>query len=666
MDNGNTDGFQFIQANPLFQALDTNELEAILACLQVVHYLRGDVILERGVWHGRLYVVMKGAVSVLPEAAPYAVARLERGECFGELSLLTGEPPNATIRVEQDVTLLSLSQADLLELLGVCPTLLKNMHTMLARRLTRTNQQLAATRHYAQLVLLSAVEAPDTGEERSLFIHIVTALAQRTHKRVLLLALDGLKECGLPRFAVHPEQLRPTVLACLHEATTMQAHSAPTLADDGQHFAALTALAETRAELPTFDDGVRKVLADLGLLYDYVVLTATSMTPPEFVTALTCHDEPRPEYVVKQHLALLAADRVQQHEAQQLAAQADAVCVVHVPELPTIGMQDVYAEKLATSVLRVLPEQDALLQRCWQQGLTLATLAADEPLSRGVDFIARYIAHQTVGIAFGGGGARGFAHLGVLEALLAHSVPLDYIAACSSGIITAGTYLLGKSLAESEAIFMQIQRNITRWTLPRTAIFSNRGIKQMLLDLCGDKRFEDLTTPFAMVAVDLSTRSGVVLDRGPLWQAGLASVALPGIFPPVVIGQHLLMDAGIHDPVPIRLTRKMGAHILLASELGGQDPPALERAAPWLAEAELHGLPSERSPHIVDLLLRSYDLIMATIGMHSIREADVVFRPKLHTIPLRQFSKGRKFVASGYDAVEQMLPALKQHLPWLA
>jgi hypothetical protein len=86
--------------------------------------------------------------------------------------------------------------------------------------------------------------------------------------------------------------------------------------------------------------------------------------------------------------------------------------------------------------------------------------------------------------------------------------PLDYIAACSSGIITPGMYLIGKSFAESEAIFLEIQRQIVQWSFPRTSIFSNKGVKRMLREYCGDLRFEDLTTPFAMVAIDLTTRGG--------------------------------------------------------------------------------------------------------------------------------------------------------------
>jgi predicted acylesterase/phospholipase RssA len=126
----------------------------------------------------------------------------------------------------------------------------------------------------------------------------------------------------------------------------------------------------------------------------------------------------------------------------------------------------------------------------------------------------------------------------------------------------------------------------------------------------------------------------------------------------------------MHDPVPVRLLRKMGADILIASELGGQEPPALTNATPWLEKtlADVQGQKAQRrmrAPMIGDVLLRTYDLAMATIGMHSIREADLVIRPQLHRVSLRQFSEGRKFVVAGREAVEQSLPELQAFLPWV-
>lgn len=656
----NVEPHKLIEASPLFRDLQPRETADVIARLQPVSFPRGTRILERGSWHGQLYIVATGLVSVLLQEDHHelAVAQLGPGECFGEMSLITGEPPSATVRAEQDTSLWALPQADFLALIGTCPTLLRNINAILALRLNRTNQQILVN-HATELVWLSLLDDAAQPLQRSLSAHIADALAVRSQKRVLLLEVCGQDEATAPRFAHHAEQLRPALLDCARDHSLLARHRAPTRTADGQRFAALATLASHAQQLVELDNGNLSAILDVASAYDYVLLVTTNSTPRALAQSI----------VALSNRSLMIVSHTMLHEATAwLAAHeaaTSAVFVAHTPARATIGSQDDYATQLGCDVTRLLPSDMSLLAQCWDERKTLHEFAGNAELTKAVDFVARFVAHQTVGIAFGGGGARGFAHLGVLEQLVRRGVPVDYIAACSSGIITPGMYLIGKSFAESEDIFLQIQRNIVRWRIPRTAIFSNSGLKRMLRDLCGELRFEDLATPFAMVAVDLSTRSGVVLDRGLLWQASLASTALPGIFPPVLVGDHILMDAGMHDPVPIRLLRKMGAHILVASELGGQEPPTLESATPWLKESPRHQHKYARSPHIVDLILRTYDLAMATIGMHSIREADIVIRPKLHRVSLRQFSEGRKFVAAGREAVEQSLPELREYLPWL-
>ena len=704
---------KLIEASALFRNLKPHETEAIIARLLPTSYKRGARILERGIWHGQLYIIASGQVSVLLHdegvegqladksavgvlnLAPtenYIVARLGPGECFGEMSLITGEPPSATIRAEEDTTLWSLPQADFLTLIGDCPTLLQNINSILSQRLVRTNRQILGGRT-GERIWLHLADRSNTPEARSLALHIADALAVRSRKRVLLLELCGQDEAVGPHVATFPDQVRPSLFDCIEDASRFQLHRTPTFSAGGEYYPALAALAGTSEQLLALEGSnesssngeftrngefvrsgggqprhyISIALPELSRLYDYLLLVTTQSTPPSLMQATI-------EYC-QRSVILVAADVGSQFRAPLASyasahpfdAQTNGLFVAHVPEQPTIGIQDYYAARLGYPVKRLLPADTPLLEQCLRHHVSLRQVAPEAALTKAVDFVARSIGHQTVGIAFGGGGARGFAHLGVLERLLHYNIPLDYIAACSSGIIAPGMYLIGKSFPESEKIFLEIQRHIVQWTLSRISIFSNRGMKHMLRSLCGDMRFEDLTTPFAMVAVDLATRSGVVLDRGPIWLAGLACVALPGIFPPVLVGEHILMDAGMHDPVPIRLVRQMGADILLASELGGQEPPSLQNATPWLEEATqfFASAGRQRSPHIVDLLLRTYDMAMATLGMHSIREADVVIRPKLHRISLRQFSEGRKFVVAGREAVEQSLPALKEHLPWL-
>ena len=668
---------QLIEASTLFRDVLPDELAEVIKRLQPSHYPVGTHILERGVWHGWLHLIASGYASVLLENsadgfAPFAheqyvVARLGMGECFGEMSLITGELPTATIRADEDVTVWSLSQTDFLTLIGICPTLLRNINAILTRRLSRTNQHILAHQQCERIWLACLEQADDVDalKEHALSMHIADALASCTHKRVLLLDLCGRDVSASAHYAIHAEQARPTLYECARDATLLQKHSTPTMTSAGQHFAAMTAEAPAQEQVRSLDTGILSVVTDLAVHYDYILLVTTQHTPAHMVQAVKNQS---------QKTIVVVSAGVGRDALLSLIGQTTiqpAVFVAHVAERPTIGVQDTYAEALGYPVTRLLPADDALLKRGWQEQQTLQQIDASAELSKAVHFVARSIAGQTVGIAFGGGGARGFAHLGVLDGLLQHGVPVDYISACSSGLITPGMYLIGKSVTESEEIFLDIQRHIVQWNIPRSSIFSNRGLKRMLREICGELRFEDLTTPFAMVAVDLTTRAGVVLERGFIWQAALASVALPGFFPPVIIGEHILMDAGMHDPVPIRLVRKMGADILLASELGGQEPPALESATPWLLEAEseqqglLQRKKQQRSPHMIDLMLRTYDLAMATIGMHSIREADIVIRPKLHRVSLRQFSEGRKFVSAGREAVEQAMPALKARLPWL-
>src|SRR5216683_841158 len=573
---------KLIDASPLFRNLQPHETANIVARLRPVSYEHGTRILERGVWHGQLYIIASGQVSVLLQednGASARVAQLGPGECFGEMSLITGEAPSATVRAEQNTALWALPQSDFLTLIGSCPTLLQNINAILSLRLARTNQQILSN-HAAERIWLSLVDNPAVPLERSLIFHIAEALARRSQKRVLLLEMCGQDQATGPHFATQPGQMRPGLQECAHDHSLLQAHHVSTLTPGGQYYAAVAALTAT-PEQALDSSALVATLIDLAGLYDYLLLVTTPATPPDLVQVIA-EQCARALVIVS---ANVGAQFIAPSALEKGTHNAPSIFVAHVPERPTIGLQDRYTAQLGHAITRLLPADTPLLAQCWERQAATGQLEAGAELTKAVDFVARHIAHQTVGIAFGGGGARGFAHLGVLERLLHYGIPVDYLAGCSIGVLPASLYLMGKSIAESEALFLDIHRHIVRWGFPRLSIFSNRGLKRELQKRCGDLRFEDFSTPFAMIALDLAMRTEVVLDRGPLWLAALASVSIPGIFPPVTIGKHMLMDAGMHDPVPVRLVRKMGADILIASELGGQEPPALESATPWLEES---------------------------------------------------------------------------------
>ena len=542
----------------------------------------------------------------------------------------------------------------------------------LTQRLARVSQHLAPA-HRAETVWLALIENPGNPLERSLTFHIAEALAVRSCKRVLL--VDASEPDGLvaARFATCSDQLRPSLFECACDPGSLHRHQAPTVTSDGQHYPAITTLLPITTRQGGFgvrgsdDFDIYSILRDLARYYDYLLLVTSGMTPHRLVE--TVAENCSRAVLLISHDAI---DRARGHTAF-LPSIAElercqipySVFVAHVPELPTIGVQDSYSRRLGHSVTRLFPADTLLLDESWKRRTALSAIAPHAALRQAVDFVARHIAHLTVGVAFGGGGARGFAHLGAFERLLHYGIPVDYLAGCSIGVLPPSLYLMGKSFAESEALFSDIRRHIMRPGLSCMSIFSNSGLKREIRHHCGDARFEDLSLPFAMVALDLTTRTEVVLDRGPLWLAALASVSLPGIFPPITIGKHVLIDAGMHDPVPTRAVRRMGADILLGVDVDDREPLLLESATPWLKEAEYIPARKSRSLHMINVLMRAYEVSQSTINMHSNLEADVVIRPQTLSVSLLQFSKGPQLVAAGREAVERVLPALQELLPWL-
>ncbi|HAE82897.1 MAG TPA: hypothetical protein DCK85_05875 [Ktedonobacter sp.] len=691
---------EVMKASKLFHGLQPQEIAEIGAHLQLVNCQRGERILEQGIWHSRLYIIASGQVSILLQgAAPeegtafttpgkptwsgqdsgkrersaaqyHIISQLGPGECFGEMSLITGDPPSATVRAERDTVLWSLTHLDFMTMISACPTLLSNINAILAQRLARMNQHIGPA-HTAETLWLALVENPGTPLERSLAFHIAHALVGRSRKRVLLVDMGEQDALLAAHFATHRDQLRPSLLECAQDPGSLRKHESPTVTSEGRRYPAITTLLpmSTRqfgvSEPGDFD--MPSTLRDLAECYDYLLLVTARATAAAVLETVagSC----------SRAILLISSDALGK-EGESTAALSltpgleslpvpYAIFIAHVPEHPTIGAQDRYARRLGHSVTRLLPADTPLLEESWQRQMALNEAAPHAVLTQTVDFVARYIAHLTVGIAFGGGGARGFAHLGAFERLLHYGIPVDYLAGCSIGVLPPSLYLMGKSFAECEALFLGIHRHIVRWGLPHMSILSNRGLKREIRNRCGDLRFEDLSTPFAMVVLDLATRTEVILDRGPLWLAALASVSIPGIFPPVTIGNHLLIDAGMHDPVPTRAVRRMGTDILLGLDVDGREPLSLERATPWFDEAKSTPARKSLAPHFVDVLLRAYEISTATVNMHSARDADLVLRPRTQSVSLLQFTKGPQLIAAGREAVEQSLPALQELFPWL-
>src|SRR5258707_14753683 len=175
-------------------------------------------------------------------------------------------------------------------------------------------------------------------------------------------------------------------------------------------------------------------------------------------------------------------------------------------------------------------------------------------------------------LALGGGFARGFAHLGVLQVLEQNHIPISHIAGTSVGSILGAAYASGAPLARIIATCRTLRfRDIARWRVSRLGLASNQRLGELIERVFDSRQFEDLRIPMAVVATDLNSGEPVVLSHGNLVDAIRASCAFPGLFEPVEIGTRCLADGGLVAPVPTRAARELGAAAVIGVSVGIQD-----------------------------------------------------------------------------------------------
>jgi NTE family protein len=178
--------------------------------------------------------------------------------------------------------------------------------------------------------------------------------------------------------------------------------------------------------------------------------------------------------------------------------------------------------------------------------------------------------NSSIGIALGGGGARGIAHIGVLRAFEENDIKISHISGTSIGALVASYYAYGKSIDDIKDIGEALNfTSVIGLSLHKKGLFSTRSIEKMIIRDLGDVNIEDAKIPLAICATDISTGEQVILDRGNLAKAVSASTAVPGIFIPVEIDNKSLVDGGISENVPISLLDKMGAGFTIGVNLNG-------------------------------------------------------------------------------------------------
>ncbi|MEZ4541276.1 MAG: patatin-like phospholipase family protein [Chloroflexota bacterium] len=270
-----------------------------------------------------------------------------------------------------------------------------------------------------------------------------------------------------------------------------------------------------------------------------------------------------------------------------------------------------------------------------------------------------------LGLVLGGGGARGLAHIGVMQVFQRESVPVDLIAGTSMGALVGALYAAGVPIATvkeevGRLSSLKEQLKLVDVNLSAAGLsLGGRRIYNFMADLLGeDLTFADLRLPLAMASVDIRTGREVVLQGGLVIDAVRASISVPGIFEPVNLGDYRLVDGGVLDNVPVDVARSMGATQTIAVDV----LPSFSRNRPGMAPVET-GLQLPFGPSSFTELYNVVMIMLAALTDSRLSEyrPDLIIRPELPAgITLMSgFSRAEEIIAAGETAAEDALPAIR-------
>jgi NTE family protein len=246
-----------------------------------------------------------------------------------------------------------------------------------------------------------------------------------------------------------------------------------------------------------------------------------------------------------------------------------------------------------------------------------------------------------VGLALGGGFARGIAHIGVLRVLEENEIPIDFIAGTSVGALIAATYASGTSLDE-----MERQGNATRfsdfgrWRLSRMGMASNDRLEHFLHKFTPAQYFSQMKIPLSIVAADLLTGESVHFTDGEIGPALRASCAYPGLFMPVEYRGRILVDGFLTETVPAEAARDMGAELVIGVHL---EP----------------GLLKSKPRNTIEVISRSFSIIQTAARQLWHKDVDILIEPDVHHVQWDEFVKTPQLVAAGEEATRAVLPKIR-------
>ena len=252
-----------------------------------------------------------------------------------------------------------------------------------------------------------------------------------------------------------------------------------------------------------------------------------------------------------------------------------------------------------------------------------------------------------IGLALGGGAAKGFAHIGVIKILEKNNIPIDFIAGCSIGAMVGGYYAKEGDIKKVEKVAQDVtSKKMLSLIDPvfRHGLIGGDKVTTFIKDFLGEMDLEDCAIPFSVVATDVETGDPVILQRGNMAEAIRASISYPLVFKPVELNGKFLVDGGLSIPVPVKIVKEMGADIVIAVNLDSYYFDDMH--------ASRFGF--------LKVANNSINLLCHHLANFNAKEADVVISPRIANVSWSKFSDGGDLISIGEKEAENILPEIKK------
>jgi len=645
-----------LQEIPLFASLSDKERDLIQERISFKEYKKGEIIYQEGAPADAFYVVVLGRVVIYTQdqrGFETLLEYLHRGKYFGIISLLTGEPHSVTAKTINDCLLLTIKKGDFDFILNKIPKLAIDLSQTLSRRLKRKDIH---QKTIFESVAISIFSSYSQAGKTVYALNLGLSLAKETHKSVIILDIA-------PPDKIHSLPRRLEIEAAYSVFDLSSSLDTARVIKDfilkdrfGINLIALS-------YKPEDDSCVKKLTDVLSFLvndYHYIILDLPSEMDRSIFGILNQSDlihiltSPEPVDLKRTSNLIRRLKTDFNFNEDKIKAIINEYKASRLTYEEQIGL-------LNHPIFATLPRIE------FQASDKMVLDEPDCEYAKAIRRIARRVGDCLVGLALGVGVAYGFCHIGVLKVIEEERIPIDVISGSSVGALIASLWVTGRSSAEILQITKEFKEPKYIWglvdlTFPFLGFIKGNKLYRFLKKYLGNKTFYDVKLPLKIIASDVKRKEPIILEKGLLADAIMASCTMPGVFTPFKFKQGFLFDGGITSPLPTEPLFKMGVKKIIAVNVTPSREDVLKQYEK-IKEAETpsgHYYKNKLKTNILDIIFSSIEVMQSEVAQKEAQLADIVLHPDTSGLYWLELHRAKEFARRGEDEAHKNLDKIWQ------